>query len=309
MVLILLDSNRSGIKLGALHVEQPPTSERPEHLKRSGLWPTLAGGLTVLILLSAYLILRLMSSPIGTAILVVSMLLTILTIVGYLGAKRGHVAPFIAVALILPYLLGGTAIYASAQRVESELSGLFSSSQTDTSDESTLDENPDTDLPESEQGGPNDFVDESGDGLDDRSFEGVNCNNSLPYPGYVEECLANGGIDSSVGSGVVQGDPGFVDKNKDLIDDNYYVGVACGAQEGNDLPQIEGGQQEFAECSANGGVGGLESQEGGDAPTDLGGGDANGDGVDDSFFVDTSCADGFPGRGAQYRACLDNGGN
>lgn len=73
-----------------------------------------------------FVILRWAPSPVETALAVGGVLLIALAVAGYLGCRRGVVAPFVAVALVMPYLLGGVAAYGGAQRAEAELSGLFS---------------------------------------------------------------------------------------------------------------------------------------------------------------------------------------
>jgi hypothetical protein len=82
-------------------------------------------------------ILRYAPSPVGTAITVVTLILVALAVTGFLGAKRGHAAPFVAVALILPYLLAGVTAYAGTHRLAAEVGDLFgadTSSSDSTSD-------------------------------------------------------------------------------------------------------------------------------------------------------------------------------
>ena len=109
--------------------ETPAASDSPEppgisSNERLFLWSAL--GLPLLMLAVVFVVLRWAPSPIETALVVGGILLIGLAVVGYLGSRSGVVAPFVAVALLLPYLLGAVVAYGGAQRAEAELSGLFS---------------------------------------------------------------------------------------------------------------------------------------------------------------------------------------
>ena len=138
-------------------------------------YPALAGGLSVLALVAGYTLMRWAPSPIETAIIVVAVVLVLLAVVGYVGSRRGHAAPFVATALILPYLLGGVMAYGSAQRAASELEGFFADDGAVASEGFEI-------------------VDENGDGVGDTDFAGTNCAQFFPGRGpYYEQCIANGG--------------------------------------------------------------------------------------------------------------------
>ena len=64
-------------------------------------------------------------------------------------------------------------------------------------------------------------MDRNKDKVDDRHYAGVNCLESGPAEGYLDTCMGNGGIDDKVGSGILKGDPGYVDNNKDGVDDHF----------------------------------------------------------------------------------------
>ncbi len=67
------------------------------------------------------MIMRWGPSPVATTSVVVGGVLVALALVGYVGTRRGHAAPFVAAALLLPYLLAGVVGYASVQRAASEV--------------------------------------------------------------------------------------------------------------------------------------------------------------------------------------------
>lgn len=91
-------------------------------------WPWVGGLLAVGTVAAAYLSLRYAPSPIETALIVVTVALLVLAVIGFLGSRRGHAAIFVAVALILPYVLAGAAFLAVAQRASSALDDAFSTS-------------------------------------------------------------------------------------------------------------------------------------------------------------------------------------
>jgi hypothetical protein len=104
----------------------PEASDAKRTLSSGRLYLWLGVGLPILTLVAVFVILRWAPSPVETALVVGSILLIGLAVVGYLGSQSGVVAPFIAVALLLPYLLGAVVAYGGAQRAEAELSALFS---------------------------------------------------------------------------------------------------------------------------------------------------------------------------------------
>ncbi|WP_375003881.1 hypothetical protein [Aeromicrobium sp. CTD01-1L150] len=88
-------------------------------------WPALGVGTAVITLVASYFILRFAPSPGEIATLVLAVLLVVLATLGYLATKRGRAATFVAIALVLPYLLIGTVAYAALERASSELSSIF----------------------------------------------------------------------------------------------------------------------------------------------------------------------------------------
>ncbi len=60
-------------------------------------------------------------------IIVVGLLVIAFAVFAYLGVRAGHIAPFVVTALLLPYALVGVMAYGSAQRLTSELDGIFGS--------------------------------------------------------------------------------------------------------------------------------------------------------------------------------------
>ena len=93
--------------------------------KSSWLWPALGVGTAVLTILASYLILRFAPSPFEITAVVVAVLLAALAALGYVATKREHAATFVAIALVLPYLLIGTMVYAGLERASSEIGEIF----------------------------------------------------------------------------------------------------------------------------------------------------------------------------------------
>lgn len=92
---------------------------------RSFLLPLLGVGVAVLLVVVPWLILRFAPSPVEVTIAVVVVLLIALTTLGYLASRRGQGAAFVAIALVLPYLVAASVIHASAARASSELESIF----------------------------------------------------------------------------------------------------------------------------------------------------------------------------------------
>ena len=93
--------------------------------KSPWLLPAFGIGTAVLTIPAAYFILRYAPSPAEIAALVVGVLLVVLAALGYLATKRGQAATFVAIALVLPYLLIGTVAYAGLERASSEIGSIF----------------------------------------------------------------------------------------------------------------------------------------------------------------------------------------
>jgi hypothetical protein len=181
--------------MSTTEVPEVPGPTRNTGRQRVYLW--LAIGLPVLILVAVFAILRWAPSPVETALVVGGLLLVGLSVAGYLGCRHGVVAPYIAVALILPYLLGAVAVYGSASRVSDELGSLF--------DEGGV--------TSGEGGGSWEFKDENDDGVADDTYSGMKCGDitradyGSEWESVKEECLANGGRKGSSGGGT-QSEPG-----------------------------------------------------------------------------------------------------
>jgi hypothetical protein len=198
--------------------------EHTEAAARAGVaYPLLALLLPVATLAATYLLLRYAPSPVQTTVLVVGALILALTVTGYLGARRGHAAPFVAAALILPYLLAAVAAYAATQRAANELGDLFGDEASSAG-------------PLTDGGSTND---QDGDAIDDDLYAGVNCEEADPQfgPDY-NECIANGGDDSPAPptGGNVEGEGG------DCVDTTEYDQVDFGMTEAevNDVLGSEG---------------------------------------------------------------------
>lgn len=91
----------------------------------SRLWPALGVGTAVATIPTAYLILRFAPSPVEVAVLTLGVLLVALATFGYLATKRGSAAVFVAIALVLPYLLLATMALAGLERASSEIGEIF----------------------------------------------------------------------------------------------------------------------------------------------------------------------------------------
>lgn len=170
----------------------PPMSPQPtissasrDGEPRAWLFPAVGVALAIALLLAAYLLLRFAS--VEAAALAVTGLLIALAVAGFVSAGRGHAATFVAIALVLPYVLGAVVAYASAQRVSDEISDIFS----DVTDE----EVPDTSF--EEESPSEDFTapDDNQDGYADDFYEGTDCTTVSSTETEFQECMANGGFD------------------------------------------------------------------------------------------------------------------
>lgn len=92
---------------------------------RSPLLPLLGVVVAVLLVAAPWLILRFAPSPVEVTIAVVVVLLIALATLGYLAASRGQGAAFVAIALVLPYLVLASVVHGSAARASSELESIF----------------------------------------------------------------------------------------------------------------------------------------------------------------------------------------
>lgn len=88
-------------------------------------WPGLGVGTCVLALAAAYLIIRFSPAPGWVALGVVGALVVGLAALGFLATRRGQAAAFVAIALLMPYLLVGVVFYAGAQRTVDEVGSYF----------------------------------------------------------------------------------------------------------------------------------------------------------------------------------------
>lgn len=88
-------------------------------------WPGLGVGTCVLALAAAYLIIRFSPAPGWVALGVVGALVVGLAMLGFLATRRGQAAAFVAIALLMPYLLVGVVFYAGAQRTVDEVDSFF----------------------------------------------------------------------------------------------------------------------------------------------------------------------------------------
>jgi hypothetical protein len=129
---------------------QVPT-QTPSRLGGSGgrsvdlLLAFAAPALTLLIVGLAYALLRWAPDPVETALIVSGGGLVVLAACGFLAARRGVVAPYVAVALMLPFMLAVSAGFGSAERISSELEGFFDDEGTITSSDSDWGFSDDTD--------------------------------------------------------------------------------------------------------------------------------------------------------------------
>lgn len=101
-----------------------PSAEADDRSTQILRWLSLV--LPAAAVISIYVILRWAPSPVEVAAVIGGLLVIGLSVAGYLGARRGVLAPYVAVALVLPYLLAAATIYGSASRVSDELEDFFS---------------------------------------------------------------------------------------------------------------------------------------------------------------------------------------
>lgn len=113
--------------------EHPPShlghatthDERTSRADAAWFWPGLGIGTSAVTLLVGYLVLRFSPSPVEVALGVVGALLVVLAVLGFLATKRGQAPVFVAIALLMPYLLFGVVTYGGAQRAADEVGSYF----------------------------------------------------------------------------------------------------------------------------------------------------------------------------------------
>lgn len=93
--------------------------------RRTGLLAWAGPVLAVLAVVLTYVVLRWSPEPVLAALGVTGLLLVALTVCGFVAARRGVVAPYVAIALLLPYLLAASTALGSAERVSNELEDFF----------------------------------------------------------------------------------------------------------------------------------------------------------------------------------------
>lgn len=89
------------------------------------LMTALGIGIAISTIPAAYLILRFAPHSVEIATSVVGTLLVCLAVLGYLATKRGNAAAFVAIALLLPYLLIAAVAYAELGRASSAMESIF----------------------------------------------------------------------------------------------------------------------------------------------------------------------------------------
>ncbi|GAA2071484.1 hypothetical protein GCM10009821_06580 [Aeromicrobium halocynthiae] len=92
---------------------------------RPRLLPAAGVGVAVLLVVAPWLAFRFAPAPVEVAAVILVVLLVVLTTLGYLASTRGQGATFVAIALVLPYLVIGTVAYAAADRATTELESIF----------------------------------------------------------------------------------------------------------------------------------------------------------------------------------------
>ena len=94
--------------------------------KSSRRLPALGVGTAVLTIVTAYLILRFVPSySVEITALAVAVLLVALAAFAYRATKQEQAATFVAIALVLPYLLIGAVAFAGLERASSEIESFF----------------------------------------------------------------------------------------------------------------------------------------------------------------------------------------
>lgn len=99
--------------------------QRSAWLEPRVMYPILAGGLSLALLVATYSVMRWSPSPFEVSFFVSVPLLIALAVSAYFGAQAGHSAPFLAAAILLPFVLSAVFAYASIKRAATEIDDLF----------------------------------------------------------------------------------------------------------------------------------------------------------------------------------------
>jgi hypothetical protein len=119
----------------------PETSRQPTTgiQDRAWFWPALGAGVALAMLVSTYLIIRNASDPFAVVAAVMFFLVIGLGVVTFLGVRRGFIAPFVTIAVVLPFVFGAVLYQATVDRVSAELEDAFGSDDTTATDDGDVD--------------------------------------------------------------------------------------------------------------------------------------------------------------------------
>lgn len=182
----------------------PMTESTVDETKRRGGWGWSVAGLafSVVTVGATYGVAQ-SNLELGVQILVIAGLLLLLAVLAYLASRAGRSAVFVAIAILLPYLLAGAYAYGAYNRVANALEDVFGTD--DTSIEVPEEIYPEETEPESDvmTQAPEDYVplapnpdatgaDLNEDGIPDDAYEGQVCMSESS--GEVQLCAMNGGL-------------------------------------------------------------------------------------------------------------------
>lgn len=171
--------------------------------RRRGSWGWDVAGL-VLALVTVGAAYGLARSALGVQeqILIIAGLLLALAVLAYLASRAGRAAAFVALAILLPYLLAGAYAYGQAQRLANAIEDVFGEETVEVPEEIYPEDYPE---PESNQMNepPEGYVplepnpdatgaDLNDDGIPDDAYEGQVCMSESS--GEVQLCAMNGGL-------------------------------------------------------------------------------------------------------------------
>lgn len=121
--------------------DQPPTYQQPPTHQPNGIGSQLTGGVLGIIgavvalvtVVGSYVIVRWLDDPGVVFTLFVGVCLVALAVLALLAGRRNALAPFVAIALLLPFFSVLSAGFALGQRIEDSLEDLFGSSDSEDS--------------------------------------------------------------------------------------------------------------------------------------------------------------------------------
>lgn len=166
------------------HVAQPPTHTPSGGARGTGgglggLLGWIGAALAVLTVVMAYVIMRWVDDPATVFVVFVAAMLIVLAVLALLAGRRGGLAPFVAIALTLPFFTVLSAGLGLGERISDGLEDIFGTSDGDSSGSFSFD----TDADDDAEAGAEEAValgEEGTSGNFTVVVSGVECTDTLP---------------------------------------------------------------------------------------------------------------------------------